>query len=47
MNNDQDETISKIPLLTSKASPCDGPAFQERLKEELCALIAVGYCILL
>lgn len=47
MSNEQDETISKIPLLTSKANPCDGPAFQERLKEELCALITVGYIFLL
>lgn len=41
MSNEQEETISQIPLLTSKASPYDGPAFQERLKEELRALIAV------
>lgn len=47
MSNEQDETISKIPLLTSKANPCDGPAFQERLKEELCSLITVGYIFLL
>ena len=45
MSNEQEETISQIPLLTSKASPCDGPAFQERLKAELRALIAVSYSI--
>ena len=43
MSNEQEETISQIPLLTSKASPCDGAAFQERLKEELRALIAVSF----
>ena len=32
-----------VTLLTSKASPCDGAAFQERLKEELRALIAVSF----
>ena len=41
MSSDQEETISKIPFLTSKAGPTDGEAFQERLKEELRALITV------
>ena len=45
--NSQEETISKIPTLTSKASPCDGIAFQERLKEELVALISVFSVIVL
>ena len=39
--NNQEEAVSKIPILTSKASACDGVAFQERLKEELLALISV------
>ena len=45
--NSQEETVSKIPTLTSKASPCDGIAFQERLKEELVALISVFSAIIL
>lgn len=44
MSAEQEETCNKIPLLTCKAGPCEGVAFQERLKEELRALITV-FCI--
>ena len=34
--------VEQIPLCSSKASPVDGVAFQERLKEELLSLITVS-----
>ena len=41
MSDDIEETVSKIPLLHSTASPKDKDHWQERLKEELVSLIAV------
>ena len=35
MSDDLTDVVAKIPLLTSTATPCDGDAFRERLKEEL------------
>lgn len=41
MSEDVEETVSKIPLLHSTASPKDKDHWQDRLKEELISLIAV------
>lgn len=41
MSDDLTDIVAEIPLLTSTATPYDGDAFRERLKEELRALITV------
>ena len=41
MSDNIEETVSKIPLLHSTASPKDQDHWQDRLKEELVSLIAV------
>lgn len=41
MSDEPSESTSQIPLLTSSSTPVDGDKWQERLKEELVALIAV------
>ena len=41
MSDEPSESTFQIPLLTSSSTPVDGDKWQERLKEELVALIAV------
>lgn len=43
MDEGTKSTVSKLPLLTLRASPRDADAWNGRLKEELTALIQVLY----